>query len=139
MPSGLHRLSLVPIITSKFSHLASEYQLILLRVAPLVFGCQDRFFELDGVKTSYPNVGLYAHVVVSMYYARQHQNLWRFNPSSIYGFPRVPRVKSRAKGRKPVTKLGQWKHITILVLIILFLAYLFPVFKTPRDTIMEVL
>ena len=58
------------------------------RIAPFVLGNQDKNFHLDGEKVQFPEVSFPALVTVDQVLARRHANLWRFNPSTIYGTPR---------------------------------------------------
>jgi hypothetical protein len=53
-----------------------------------VLGNQDKNFHLDGEKVQFPEVSFPALVTVDQVLARRHANLWRFNPSTIYGTPR---------------------------------------------------
>ena len=78
MSSNLHHSDLSP--TDSF------------RIAPFVLGNQDKNFHLDGEKVHFPEVSFPAIVTVDQVLSRRHANLWRFNPSTIYGIPRKPLI-----------------------------------------------
>ncbi|KAG0645588.1 Sterol-4-alpha-carboxylate 3-decarboxylating [Hyphodiscus hymeniophilus] len=67
---------------------AAEKDSDIFKIAPFVFGNQDKSFYLDGENVKFPRVSLSSFVVVDQILARRHANLWRFNPSTIYGTPR---------------------------------------------------
>jgi hypothetical protein len=64
------------------------------RIAPFVLGNQDKNFHLDGEEVHFPEVSFPALVIVDQVLARRHANLWRFNPSTIYGTPRKSLIHS---------------------------------------------
>lgn len=58
------------------------------RIAPFFLGCQDRNFSLDDEAPSFPHTNFLIPYIVDFILARRHKGLWRFNPYTIYGYPR---------------------------------------------------
>jgi hypothetical protein len=57
----------------------------MFKAAPLVLGCQDKTFIIDGDLSPYPEVPFIAKFVTDWVLSRRHGKVWRFNPSNGYG------------------------------------------------------
>jgi len=53
--------------------------------APWILGCQDRGFEIDGEKCTFPGMPWAAASLVRHWHARKHKGAWRYCPSDLNG------------------------------------------------------
>lgn len=69
----------------KTTEKAALSQLDNYRHGPLMFGCQDLSFRLDGkVAPAFPNVPFFVPYLVRFLYERTHRDVWKFNPCSSF-------------------------------------------------------
>ena len=54
---------------------------------PLVFGCQDKEFLLDGEKFKFPEVPSFLPWLVHYVFSWRYAGAFRFNPSDAWGRP----------------------------------------------------
>ena len=102
-------LNIIVIFSSRFSTHTFWHTLTLTfnRAAPLVMGNQDKHFLLDEEPASFPKFTPFASFFVTHTLARRHSNLWRFNPSNIYGTPRNVPIPPQSKLESNKKEIGE--------------------------------
>jgi hypothetical protein len=108
------------------------------RAAPLVLGCQDKHFLLDEEPARFPKLSLFASFFVDLTLARRHANVWRFNPSNMYGQPRklcaspdviIPTTSPSKHPSSPQFSHNMQLGLLVLVLLVSFLSAYFRLFN----------
>lgn len=56
---------------------------------PMVLGCQDKTFRIDGEIPAFPGLPWVASVFIRKWYARKHAEVWEFCPSDLQGQRRL--------------------------------------------------
>lgn len=58
-------------------------------LGPMLLGCQDKDFRIDGETPPFPALPWVAEVLIKKWYARKHSEVWEFLPSDLQGQRRL--------------------------------------------------
>ena len=67
---------------------AAEADIDPFRMGPMVLGCIDKTFKVDGVNSDFPSTPFFLGFAVQHVFSRRHAGAWKFHPCT---FARTPR------------------------------------------------
>ena len=96
-------------------------------------GCQDKNFILDGEKRIFPQVPAIVPYIVHLVLSGRHRDVWRFNPSTLYGAPRpIPSPAThkifKTSSVIPVTAFNNQRLLLPMILGALFILVVYLLF-----------
>lgn len=67
---------------------AAQAEVELFKNAPLLLGCTDKTFLLDGLDKDFLHIPFFASFLVQNFFSRRHSAAWKFHPCTFSGIPR---------------------------------------------------